>query len=264
MARAAAEAAAAIIEELGPRHVVAKSDGSPVTAADVAANEAIVQRLARHFPRDGLLSEESADGDSRLTNPRVWIIDPLDGTRDFVEGTGQFAVHVALAVQGAARLGVVLEPAARRMSWAVSGHGAFMSERGGPAVPLRVSDRDDAAGLRVGTSRFAINAPLRAFLDETPALRPVTMGASTKMMALARGELDACVWLSAKEKQWDTCAPEVIVNEAGGLLTDVEGHRFVYNGPDVVHRRGIVASNGVAHAWLLARARRHWPSGVTP
>lgn len=259
VAKAAASAAATAIEDLGPSRVRPKHDGSPVTAADLAANQAIVDLISRHFPQDALLSEESADGPQRLDRPRVWIVDPLDGTRDFIENTGQFSVHVALAVHGQPQVAVVIEPAAGRMSWAVREEGAFMSERGMPPLPLRVSSQANAAASRVGTSRFAITDSLRAFLAEPPALQKVSMGASTKLMALARGELEACVWLSGAEKEWDTCAPGLIVCEAGGRITDVLGDAFVYNQADVVHRSGILASNTLVHQDLLQRARRFFP-----
>ncbi len=256
VAKAAASSAAAAIEDLGPCRVRPKEDGSPITAADLAANQAIIDLISRHFPQDALLSEESVDGPQRLDRARVWIIDPLDGTRDFVGNTGQFSVHVALAVQGQPQVAVVIEPAAGRMSWAVRAQGAYMSERGMAPLPLRVSSQASAAGSRVGTSRFAMTDNLRAFLAEPPALQKVSMGASTKLMALARGELEACVWLSAVEKEWDTCAPGLIVSEAGGQITDVLGNTFVYNQADVVHRRGIVASNTLVHQAMLTRAQR--------
>lgn len=259
LALEAASAAASVIARLGPEEVVAKADGSPVTAADLQANRAIMQLIVQWFPDDGLLSEETTDTDRRLHCRRVWIIDPLDGTRDFVQQTGQYAVHVALAVNGRATLGVVAEPAAGRMSWAVRGQGAFMQERGGSTVRLAVGNEANVAAFRVGTTRLAMSATVQEFIDAEPPLQHVPMGASTKVMALARGELDAAVWLSAAEKEWDTCAPEVILEEAGGILTDVRGSAFSYNKTDVVHHNGIVASNGKAHPSLLQRARRFFP-----
>jgi 3'(2'), 5'-bisphosphate nucleotidase len=259
LALQAASAAAKIIASVGPEDVVAKEDGSPVTAADLRANHAIVQLISDHFPDDGLLSEETVDTDRRLSRQRVWIIDPLDGTRDFVQRTGQYAVHVALAVNGRATVGVVAEPAAHRVSWAVRGQGAFMQEKGGPIVRLAVARDANLAAFRVGTTRLAMSQNVQSFIDAEPKLQRVPMGASTKVMALARGELHAAVWLSAAEKEWDTCAPEVIVEEAGGLVTDVTGKPFVYNKTDVVHHNGIVATNGTAHDSLLQRARRFFP-----
>lgn len=263
VAREACKAAAAAIEHLGPQGTIPKPDGSPVTAADMRANEIILAALAARFPDDGVLSEESADTQDRLQKARVWIVDPLDGTRDFVHGTGQYAVHVALAIAGEATLGVVAEPAAGRLSWAVRGQGAFVEE--GQQAPRRLLAAHAAAAgtWRVGTTRYAMSAAVQSFLDEEPKLTRVPMGASTKMMALARGELEACVWLSGAEKEWDTCAPEVIVKEAGGCVTDAFGQPFIYNKRDVVHHRGILASHADVHPALVARAARFFPQQLT-
>ena len=250
----ACKAAAATITALGPEHIVAKADGSPVTAADLRANELILGMLAERFPRDGVLSEETADTLDRLGKTRVWIIDPLDGTRDFVQGSQQYAVHVALAVNGQATVGVVAEPAMGRVSWGVRGQGAFVAEGLQAPRRLAVSSATDWRGFRVGVSRYAMTPALNSFLKAEPPLARVPMGASTKLMAMARAELEACVWLSGAEKEWDTCAPQVIVTEAGGCLTDACGQAFTYNKPDVVHHRGILASHGHAHAALVKRA----------
>lgn len=258
-ARAVAAEASAIILTTGPEAVLTKSDGSPVTAADMAANEAIESAIRERFPQDGMLSEESFDNLERLQNERVWIIDPLDGTRDFVQRTGQYAVHIGLAVRGRATLGVVAEPAADRTSWAVLGQGAFVQERQGPARRLAVSEEKNLAAFRVGVSRLALSPNVQEFLCAQPPLHAVPMGASTKLMALVRGELHACVWLGAAEKEWDTCAPDVIIAEAGGRITDGLGNPFVYNKTNVVHSNGIVASNGRRHAALLQRAEQFLP-----
>ena len=258
-ARTVAAEASAIILTTGPAAVLTKTDGSPVTSADMAANEIIESAIRARFPQDGVLSEESLDNLKRLKNDRVWIIDPLDGTRDFVQKTAQYAVHIGLAVRGRATLGVVAEPAANRMSWAVLGQGAFVEEGRGPARRLAVSDEKNLAAFRIGVSRLALSPNVQKFLCAEPPLQAVAMGASTKLMALVRGELHACVWLGAAEKEWDTCAPDVIVHEAGGRITDVLGHPFVYNKTNVAHSHGIVASNGPMHAALLKRAGHFFP-----
>ncbi|HVR63312.1 MAG TPA: inositol monophosphatase family protein, partial [Polyangia bacterium] len=193
-ARATAEAAAAVIRrhyDKGGIAVETKADESPVTAADRDANAVIIDRLRAAFPGDGILSEESPDDRRRLGKSRVWIIDPLDGTRDFVARTGEFSVHVALAVDGAAVVGVVAQPVTASVFFAVAGHGAFCA-RAGQTERLQVSDRAALAALRIGVSRMnlssRVGAALRAGGLESNA---VTMGASTKYMAVAGGVLDA-------------------------------------------------------------------------
>lgn len=259
LAQSAARAAAAVIRSIGPHQVVCKADGSPVTAADLQANSAIVDLIRSRFPQDGLLSEESLDTSARLGCRRVWIIDPLDGTRDFVEGTGQYAVHVGLAIDGCATVGVVAEPATERLTWAVRGQGAFAQDSAGSINRLQVSSEARLSAFAVGTSRLAMSANVQDFIDAAPPLLRVAMGASTKVLAVARGALHAAVWLSAVEKEWDTCAPSVIVQEAGGMMTDVFGDALTYNNADVVHRRGLLASNGSAHQDLVVRAKRFFP-----
>ncbi len=233
----------------------AKADRSPVTDADLEANRAILDRLTGRFPDDGILSEETRDDRRRLDCQRVWIVDPLDGTRDFVQRTGDFAVLIGLAVAGAPVLGVVYAPASDRLHYAVAGGGAFVTEgEGGIATRLAVSTTADLTRFRVGITRLNVSPELERFLAGSELGRhPVTIGASIKMMALAGGDLDLTVCLNADEKEWDTCAPEVVVREAGGVVTDVDGSEFVYNQADVHHHRGILMSNGVRHADLVAR-----------
>ena len=237
-----------------------KPDQSPVTEADLEANAAIVGLLRAAFPDDGILSEELPDGDERFGKRRVWIIDPLDGTRDFVVRTDQFCVHVGLAVDGVAVVGAVFQPVAGRLYSARAGGGAHVDEGGGtPPAALRVSRVADLADMRAGVSRLNATGRLGACLAATGlAGRAVPMGASVKYNAIARGELDLVINLSPGEMEWDTCAPEVVIREAGGQFTDGDGRPFRYNQRDTAHRRGSLASNGVIHGALLAELRPHF------
>jgi 3'(2'),5'-bisphosphate nucleotidase len=260
--RAAREAGAVILRHycLGPAEVTAKPDGTPVTRADLEANDLLVGALRAAFPDDGLLSEESVDDRGRLGRRRVWLVDPLDGTRDFVERTGDFAVHVGLAVDGEPVLGVVHQPTTGLTLTGVRGAGAA-TLADGATVPARGSTAASLAGLRVGVSRTAQDPPLHRFVAAAAAAGAtiVRMGASVKFMGLARGELDAVVCLNDREREWDTCAPEAVLREAGCVITDLDGAPFRYNQPDVRHLRGSLASNGRCHANLLALARPFAP-----
>lgn len=255
-ARAGGEVVAAWYAR-GPIAVETKADRSPVTAADRAAGEAIAAALGEAFPDDWILSEEEADDPARLLRRRVWIVDPLDGTRDFVARTDQFAVHVGLAIDGIAAVGAVYLPVAGALYAAAAGAGAWRV-RGGERARLAVSAVADPAAARIGTSRLNATGRLGAFLGAARlAARALPMGASVKHMALAEGALEACVNLSPGEQEWDTCAPEVVIREAGGAFTDGDGQPFRYNQPDLAHRRGSLASNGACHAALLALLRPH-------
>lgn len=252
-ARTAREAGAVILGYYarGSIAVDTKSDASPVTAADRDANAVIVGRLRAAFPDDAVLSEELPDDGSRHGKQRVWIVDPLDGTRDFIARTDEFCVHIGLAVAGVPVVGAVFQPTAGALYLAAAGAGAFVESDGG-RIPLRVPAHVPPDGLRVGVTRTAATGRLRTFLKETDlAARAVSMGASTKLMALARGDLDAVVNLSPGEQDWDTCAPDAILREAGGTYTDTTGSAFVYNGADVTHRRGSLAAGPAAHALML-------------
>jgi 3'-phosphoadenosine 5'-phosphosulfate (PAPS) 3'-phosphatase len=231
----------------------AKDDGSPVSQADLDANTAIERTIRAAFPDDAWLSEESADDPARLPARRVWIVDPLDGTRGFLEGADDFSVHVALAVDGVATLGVVLQPASGDLYRAVAGQGA-LRVRGAEVAPLRPSSVDRIDEFRIGISRHHAPPELLQWLRaEGLEARARRSGASGKYLLLAQGDLDAVITASGGEKEWDSCAPEVIVREAGGVMTDGDGQPLRYNQRDVGRPRGMVTSNGRCHDQLLQR-----------
>lgn len=237
-----------------------KPDGTPVTAADVEADATIVAILHRWFPRDAIVSEEAPDDGLRFARRRVWLVDPLDGTRDFLAGTGEFAVHVALVVDGAPAVAVVYQPVADRMFHATAGQGAY--ERIADADHrLRVSGCDDERRFLIGVTRLGPTPELDRFRAGCElATGLIEIGASLKLIAVARGVLDASLALSACEREWDTCAPDLIVTEAGGCVTDLDGAPLRYNQRDLYRRRGLVASNGRRHAALVDRVRPYAPA----
>jgi 3'(2'),5'-bisphosphate nucleotidase len=254
VARAAArEAGAAIMRFYGNAEVEvhSKPDLSPVTAADEAANVCLIETICGAFPEDGFLSEESPDDESRFGKQRVWIVDPLDGTRDFLAQTGDFCVLVGLAIDGAPVLGVAYLPVKDALYFACRGKGAFV-EVDGTTRPLGASRAQLPSEVRVGISRLNPDEGLGKCLAAAGlAARAVQMGASAKHMALARGEIDAVLNLSPAEMEWDTCAPEVVLTEAGCTVTDGDGRPFRYNQQDLHRRRGSVASNGKCHSLVL-------------
>jgi 3'(2'), 5'-bisphosphate nucleotidase len=254
VAKATAREAGAIIMRHYARpeiDVDTKADKSPVTAADIDANAEITKRLAAAFPDDAILTEESPDDRTRLSKRRVWIIDPLDGTRDFVARTGDFCVHIGLAVDAEAVLGVVYQPTVDGLAWAVRGGGAF-EERDGQTRALKASTLSAPGQIRIGVSRLNLDEGLGKCLAAAGMVdRAVHLGASVKHIALARGDLDAVLNLSPSEQEWDTCAPEVIMREAGCTVTNGDGIPFRYNQPDLFRPRGSAASNGHCHSLVL-------------
>lgn len=235
----------------GSVQVDLKADASPVTQADRDADAAIAAVLRAAFPDDAILSEESPDDEVRLSRSRVWIVDPLDGTRDFVGRTDDFAVHVALAVDGVPVVGAVFLPVTSTLYSATVGGGAWR-ETTGVRERLHVSAAVDRTALRIGISRHHLADRLRTCLDTAQITSRFPVGASVKHMRLAGGDLDAVINLSAHEMEWDTCAPEIVIREAGGSYTDGDGRPFRYNQSDIEHHRGSVASNGACHADLIA------------
>ena len=242
---------------LTPRH---KADRSPVTDADLESNALIVTGLRAAFPRDAILSEEEPDDPGRLTATRVWLIDPLDGTRDFIARSDEFAVHVALTEAGIPVVAAVAHPPSDRLYAAVKGGGAA---RRGPedVILLAVSRGRPFPAWRAGITRMAMHGPLECFLERS-GLGPASVlcGASVKALRVAQGELDVTVTLHGRESEWDTCAPGLIVTEAGGRVTDADGQPLRYNQPDVRHRRGVIMSSGDHHAEVVAIAAVCFPA----
>ena len=262
IAERAALAAGEIIRAHYARSEIAvdtKADDSPVTQADRDANVAILEILRAAFPDDAIVSEETPDDAARIAKQRVWIVDPLDGTKDFVQRSGEFAVHVGLAVGGEAVVGAVYLPVVSELYSASAGHGAWR-DANGARTRLRVSSTADLRALKVGTSRAYPSAALQAFLDGAGITQRVARGASTKLCAVAAGELDVVVNVSSSEWEWDTCAPEVIVREAGGLYTDTAGMPFRYNQRDLKHHKGSICSNGACHAAIAKALQPHVPA----
>lgn len=255
--RLAGEAAAVLRRHYAAGGITArqKPDRSPVTDADLEANAVIVAGLRAAFPRDAILSEEEPDDPGRLSARRVWLVDPLDGTRDFISRTGDFAVHIALTDDGSPVVAAVAHPPTERIYTALRGGGAAWRGPEGESA-LAVARGRPLASWRPGITRTALHGPLQCFLDRARfGPTAVPCGASVKALRLAAGELDVTVTLHGRECEWDTCAPGLIVVEAGGRVTDADGSPFRYNQPDVHHRRGVVMSAGDYHAEVVALAR---------
>ncbi|MFN2598832.1 MAG: 3'(2'),5'-bisphosphate nucleotidase CysQ [Pyrinomonadaceae bacterium] len=237
----------------GPLKIRHKTEGDdPVTQADYAANRVIVEGITREFADDGLLSEETTDTVRRLAKRRVWVIDPIDGTKGFIEGNGDFAVQIGLAVEGYPALGVVYQPAADLMQWAARGAGAWVVRRETGATRLRVSDVTEPARMRLAASLShrspRMDAVVKAF-GFTEEVRRGSVG--IKIGLIVERQCDLYVTLSSRTHQWDTCAPEAILSEAGGRLTDLFGEPVNYNAEDTRNYNGVAATNGAAHALVV-------------
>ena len=228
----------------------------PVTAADRAASKLIVAGVEAVFPEDAILSEEEADVvERRLGRERVWVIDPIDGTAGFVKKDGDFAVQIGFAVGGEAVAGVVLLPYHDVMYSASKGGGAWR-ESGGKTERIAVSDESDFTKMMVAVSRNHRSPKMMAIKREFRVKGEVDRGSvGLKVGLLAERRADLYIHLSPRTKLWDTCAPQIILEEAGGRMTDLFGEDFRYDIEDLQNHGGIVATNGKVHDEVIRRLK---------
>jgi myo-inositol-1(or 4)-monophosphatase len=228
-----------------------KSEDNPLTLADLESDRVIRARLAAAFPHDAILSEETVDDPSRLANDRVWIVDPVDGTKEFTQRIPEFGVSVALAVRGEPVVGVIVNPAAGSAVWASEGAGTF---RDGARV--RVSSKTALADAVVIASRTEIKRdqfkPYEGWFRE---LRPVG-SIAWKLACIASGEGDLNVSVAPKN-EWDVCAGDVLVREAGGRYVAFDGTTRRYNQAKTLIDAGMAAGpNPLVDAFLAREKAR--------
>lgn len=224
----------------------------PVTEADRAANELIVARLQREFPADGVLAEESVDTEHRLGRERVWLIDPMDGTKSFIARDDDFAVQIGLAAGGLSVAGAVYLPVRGVLYRAARGGGAWIEQPGRAAERMRVSRESDPHEMILASSRSHRSPRMEQVVRAFGFRKEVRRGSvGIKIGLIAERHADAYIHLSPRTKQWDTCAPEIILREAGGHVTDLFGRLLRYNSAQVQNPNGIVATNGVAHTFVI-------------
>ena len=228
----------------------------PVTIADRTASKIIVEGLSAAFPGDGILSEEEFDDKTRLEKMRCWIIDPLDGTSGFIERTGDFAVQIGLAENDAAILGVVFMPLQNILYYAVKDEGAFVVENNEEPQILHVSEKTDLAEMLLASSRNHRSPRMSQVVEKFGLKAEVQRGSvGLKVGLIAQKKADLYIHLSPRTKHWDTCAPEIILKEAGGEMTDLFGNRIIYNISDVHNHNGVLATNGVSHGVAVENLR---------
>ena len=223
-----------------------------VTAADREANELIVGRLQAEFPEDGILAEESTDTDRRLEKDRVWLIDPMDGTKNFIARDGDFAVQIGLAIGGESVLGVVYQPTRKVLYRAVRGGGAWIEAEDNAATRMSVSKQTKPGEMVLASSRSHRSPRMEQVVNAFGFKKEMRRGSvGVKIGLIAEQQADLYLHLSPSTKQWDTCGPEAILAEAGGRLTDLFGQPLRYNGVRIDNRNGIVATNGAAHEMVI-------------
>ena len=246
----AQDAAAAILgiyeSEFAVQH---KDDDSPLTAADLAAHRCIVDGLARLTPDIPVLSEESAHEVStaqRRQWSRLWMVDPLDGTREFVKRNGEFTVNIALIEDGVAVFGVVQAPVTGALWHGGATLGAF-HRNGGNEVPVRVR-APATAPLRVAASRSHRDTRTEAFIARMGEVKPLGLGSSLKFCKLAEGGLDVYPRFGPTS-EWDTAAGQCVLEGAGGAVLDTQGRPFRYNQRDRILNGDFIALGDTALPW---------------
>jgi 3'(2'), 5'-bisphosphate nucleotidase len=231
-----------------------KGPADPVTQADREANALICARLAESFGPVPVVAEESDESAFAgwVGAPRVFFVDPLDGTLEFVARNGDFVVMIGLAEKGRPVAGVVVAPATG-VAWAGGESlGAFEVAPDGARTPLRVTDCFLLARANVVVSRSHPSERLRKLIERLGVEKATPRGsAGLKATDVASGRADFYLHPNQAGTRWDTCAPEAIVSAAGGLCTDASGLAIDYTGPELANTKGFLASNGKLHQAVL-------------
>ena len=229
----------------------------PVTIADRTSSRIIVEGIELEFPKDAILSEEEEDDvERRISSERVWIIDPLDGTKGFTERKGDFAVQIGLVEKGKPLLGVVFQPVGDLMYWAVHDQGAFMTNGSNASERLETSGMTEFNEMTMAVSRSHRSKSMGRIIDHFGIEKEYPHGSvGLKTGFVARKIADLYIHMSPHTKFWDTAAPQVIVEEAGGRLTGIFGERIDYSMADVRNHNGIFVSNGASHEKAVAHLR---------
>jgi myo-inositol-1(or 4)-monophosphatase len=224
-----------------------KAGGSPVTEADLLVDRFLEQRLREIVPDAAWLSEEIADSPARLGKALVLLVDPIDGTRGFSNGDPQWAVSIALAHEGRPIAGIVHAPALEETYSATRGRGAQMN-----GTPIRVSARTSLHGATLSGPQGFVGSVRETGADIVPF--PKMASLAMRLVRIASGRIDAGL-VGDKSYDWDIAAADLILNEAGGCLTDLDGNQPRYNCETPRHA-ALVASPAALHAELVNAARR--------
>ena len=262
--RLAREAGAIIMRYAGSGIAVEykADDGGPVTRADCEASEHVVAGLSSAFSGDGILSEERPDDGAWRGRDRAWMIDPLDGTRDFIHGRSGFSVMIGLCIADRPALGVVFQPSTGTLYRGARGAGAERVFADGRVEALAVSPSSDPNAIRLVASashRTEAIDRVRKVLGVTDEMNVGSVG--LKLALIAQGDRDLYVNPNSKSSLWDSAAPEAILIEAGGILSDLAGRPLDYRGPELRNLRGLVACPMGLHALVIERLAALFPGG---
>ena len=230
-----------------------KKDDSPVTEGDLKSNEVIKEILSQ--TEHPILSEEDTDDQSRLSKDMVWIVDPLDGTSDFIDKTGEFTIMIALIKNKKPILGVIGWPTEKTLFVAQKGSGAFRHSNG-KWDRLSVTKVAKISKCRTVGSRHHLSEKEKSFIKKLGIDDFTSIGSSLKVAKISSGEAEAYITTTNKMKEWDSAASYCIISEAGGKMTDMSGNDITYNNKEVHHKNGILVTNGLVHEKIVEEYKK--------
>jgi 3'(2'), 5'-bisphosphate nucleotidase len=252
--KAAVEAGNAILEIYQSDYETStKNDDSPITDADLRSNE-VIKKILSQTGHD-ILSEEDRDDLSRLSQEMIWIIDPLDGTSDFIDKTGEFTVMIALIKNKKPILGVIGWPTEKTLFVAQKGSGAFRFSNE-EWKKISVTQISEIPKCRTVGSRHHLSDREKLFIKKLGIEDFTSIGSSLKVGKISSGEAEAYITTTNKMKEWDSAASYCIISEAGGRMTDMLGNDITYNNEDVFHQNGILVTNGLIHNKIVEEFKK--------
>lgn len=225
-----------------------KADNSPLTIADKAANEIIVNMLRSSYPEVSILSEESKQDETRFENDLCFIVDPLDGTKEFIKKNDEFTVNIALAYKHKAVMGVIYVPAKKLTYYAAEGYGAYKEENG---VVTKIAVTNKVDNLILVGSKSHASEKLKELINKNKHLikEVVSAGSSLKGTMVAEGKADV-YYRYALCSEWDTAAMQCIVEQAGGIFRQMDGTEMTYNRKNNLNEKGFYAINTEKNLWV--------------
>lgn len=224
-----------------------KSENNPVTEADIISQKIIINKLKKF--NYGIIAEE---GDAQKKNKNInWIIDPLDGTKEFINKIDEFAIMIGLSNRGNPVLGVIYAPAKDVMYFAVKNQGAFMKRGERKSEKIKVSIKKNFQKIVLFISRFHQTGNELDLAKKLGIKKIVKYGSCLKACGVAESKGEISFTTSPNTKEWDTCASDIILKEAGGKFTDIKGRDLKYNKKDVHNKYGYLATNGVIHSKVI-------------
>ena len=230
-----------------------KKDDSPITEADLKSNEIIKEILSK--TEHHILSEEDKDDHTRLSKETIWIVDPLDGTSDFIDKTGEFTVMIALVKNKLPILGVIAWPTENTIFAAQKDQGAFRYSDG-EWRKISVTKVTELSNCRAVGSRHHLSEKEKKFIEKLKIQNFTSIGSSLKVGKISSGEAEAYITTTNKMKEWDSAASHCIISEAGGKMTDMNGDEITYNNEIVNHQNGILVTNGLIHNKIVEEFKK--------